>query len=46
MHALKKDFTEAGSSERIRRTLRKQLRPTNEKYEMGDKVTIDFPEWK
>lgn len=49
LHASRKAFTEAECSERIRRALRKQLRPTDEKYEMGDKVyykRADNPEWK
>ncbi len=49
LHASRKAFTEAECSERIRRALRKQLRHTDEKYEMGDKVyykRVDCPEWK
>lgn len=49
LHASRKAFTEAERSERIRRALRKQLRHTDEKYKMGDKVyykRVDCPEWK
>ena len=49
LHASRKAFTEAECSERIRRALRKQLRPTDEKYETGDKVyykRADSAEWK
>jgi len=49
LHAARKAFTEAECSERIRRALRKQLRPTDEKYETGDKVfykRTDCVEWK
>lgn len=49
LHASRKAFTEAECSERIRRALRKQLRHTDEKYEMGDKVyykRVDCQEWK
>ncbi|XP_048012163.1 uncharacterized protein LOC125245541 isoform X2 [Megalobrama amblycephala] len=49
LHASRKAFTEAECSERIRRALRKQLRHTDEKYKMGDKVhykRLDCPEWK
>lgn len=49
LHASKKAFTEAECSERIRRALRKQLRPTDDKYETGDKVyykRADCTEWK
>ncbi len=49
LHALRKAFTEAECSERIRRALRKQLCHTDEKSEMGDKVyykRVDCPEWK
>lgn len=38
LHASRKAFTEAECSERIRRALRKQLRPTDDKYVTGDKV--------
>ncbi len=44
-----KAFTEAESSERIRRALRKQLRPTDDMYVTCDKVyykRVDCPEWK
>lgn len=49
LHASRKAFTESECSERIRRVLRKQLRPTDEKYETGDKVyykRADSAEWK
>lgn len=49
LHASRKAFTEAECSERLRRALRKQLRPTDEKYETGDKVyykRADSKEWK
>uniref|UniRef100_A0A669DDN2 Integrase catalytic domain-containing protein n=1 Tax=Oreochromis niloticus TaxID=8128 RepID=A0A669DDN2_ORENI len=49
LHASRKAFTEAECSERIRRALRKQLRPTDDKYEAGDKVyykRVDCTEWK
>lgn len=49
LHTARKAFTEAECSERIRRALRKQLRNTDERYEMGDKVyykRVDCPEWK
>lgn len=49
LYASRKAFTEAECSERIRRALRKQLRPTDEKYETGDKVyykRADSAEWK
>ncbi len=44
-----KAFTEAESSERIRRALRKQLRPTDDMYVTCGKVyykRVDCPEWK
>ncbi len=49
LHASRKAFTEAESSERIRRALRKQLRPTDDMYVTGDKVyykRADCLEWK
>lgn len=49
LHAARKAFAEAECSERIRRALKKQLRPTDEQYENGDKVfykRVDCPEWK
>lgn len=49
LHASRKAFTEAECSERIRKTLRKQLHHTDEKYETGDKMyykRVDCPEWK
>lgn len=38
LHAPRKEFTEAECSERISRALRKQLRPTDDKYEAEDRV--------
>ena len=49
LHAARKAFTEAECSERIRRALKKQIRPTDEHYEPGEKVyykRVDCPEWK
>uniref|UniRef100_A0A669CZI7 Reverse transcriptase domain-containing protein n=1 Tax=Oreochromis niloticus TaxID=8128 RepID=A0A669CZI7_ORENI len=49
LHASRKAFTEAECSERIRRALCKQLKPTDDKYEAGDKVyykRVDCTEWK
>ncbi|XP_024125019.2 uncharacterized protein LOC112144625 [Oryzias melastigma] len=49
LHASRKAFTEVECSERIRRALRKQIRPTDEKYETGDRVyykRTDSIEWK
>uniref|UniRef100_M4AZE1 Integrase catalytic domain-containing protein n=1 Tax=Xiphophorus maculatus TaxID=8083 RepID=M4AZE1_XIPMA len=49
LHAARKAFTEAECSERIRRALKKQLRPIDDRYETGDKVfykRVDCPEWK
>ena len=49
LHATRRAFTEAECSERIRRALRKQLRPTDDRYETGDKVyykRVDCTEWK
>lgn len=49
LHGMRKAFAEAECSERIRRALRKQLRPTDDKYETGDKVyykRTDCQEWK
>ncbi len=49
LHASRKAFTEAEYSERIRRALRKQLRPTDDKYETGDSVyyqRANCTEWK
>lgn len=49
LHASRRAFTEVECSERIRRALRKQLRPTDEKYETGDRVyykRADSTEWK
>lgn len=48
LHAAKKAFTEAECSERIRRAIRKRLRPNDEKYETGDEVyhnRVDGAEW-
>ena len=44
LHASRRAFTEVECSERIRRALRKQVRPTDEKYEKGDRA--DSIEWK
>ena len=38
LHASRRAFTEAECSERIRRALRKQLRPNDDRYETGDRV--------
>ena len=49
LHASRRAFTEAECSERIRRALRKQLRPNDDRYETGDKVyykRVDCNEWK
>ena len=49
LHKARTAFTEAECSERIRRALRTQLRPTDEHYETGDKVyykRMDCNEWK
>lgn len=49
LHASRRAFTKVGCSKRIRRALRKQLRPTDEKYETGDRVyykRADSTEWK
>ncbi|KAJ8381313.1 hypothetical protein SKAU_G00020910 [Synaphobranchus kaupii] len=49
LHATRRAFIEAKCSERIRRALRKQLRPTDDRYETGDKVyykRVDSTEWK
>ena len=49
LHAARRAFTEAECSERIRRALRKQTRPTDETYESRDRVyykRVDCPEWK
>ncbi len=49
LHAARRAFTEAECSERIQRALRKQLQPTNERYETGDKVYYkhaDSAQWK
>ena len=49
LHASRRAFTEVECSERIRRALRKQFRPTDEKYETGDRVyykRVDSTEWK
>ena len=49
LHATRTAFTEAECSERIRRALRKQLQPTKDKYETGDRVyykRVDTTEWK
>lgn len=49
MHAARKAFAEAECSERIRRALRKNLRPVLDNYQNGDKVyykRMDSKEWK
>lgn len=49
LHASRKAFTEAECSETIRRALRKQLRPTDDKYVTGDRVyykRANCTEWK
>lgn len=49
LHASRKTFTESECSERIRRALRKQLRPSDDMYVTGDNVyykRADSPEWK
>ncbi|KAL6481141.1 hypothetical protein MHYP_G00092210 [Metynnis hypsauchen] len=49
LYASRKAFTEAECSERIRRALRKQLRPTDDKYVTGDRVyyrRANCSEWK
>ncbi|KAL2093504.1 hypothetical protein ACEWY4_010816 [Coilia grayii] len=49
LHTARRAFTEAECSERIRRAVRKQLRNTDDRYEMGEKVyykRVDCPEWK
>ena len=48
-YATSKAFTEAESSEKIRRALRKQVRPWSGQYQMGDRVYNKHPdghEWK
>ena len=49
LHAARKAFTEAECSERIRRALRKNLRPILDNYQTGDKVyykRLEAKEWK
>lgn len=49
LYAKRRAFTEAECSERIRRALRKQLRPTDDRYETGDKVyykPVDSKGWE
>lgn len=49
LHATRRAFREAECSERIRRALRKQLRPTDDRYETGDQVyykRVDSKEWE
>ena len=49
LHAARQAFTEAECFERIRRALRKQLRPNDEQYRTRDKVyykRADCTEWK
>ena len=38
LHEARKAFIASESSEKIRRALRKQIRPSGEKYKTGDKV--------
>lgn len=40
LHAMRKAFTEAECSERIRRALRKQLRAVHDRYETGEKSVL------
>ncbi len=42
LHASRKSFTEAESSERIRSALRKQLRPTDDMYVTGQNQLIEI----
>ena len=49
LHASRKAFMEAESSERIKRALRRQIRPNSGNFETGDKVyykRADTTEWK
>jgi hypothetical protein len=49
LHAARRAFTEAECSERIRRALRKNLRPVMDNYTTGDKVyykRVASNEWK
>lgn len=49
LHASRKAFTEVESSERIRRTIRKRFKTTDDIYVTGDNVyykRADCPEWK
>ena len=49
LHATRKAFTEAESSEKIRRALRRQIRPWSGMYQMGERVYYKRPdghEWK
>ena len=49
MFATRQAFLEAECSERLRRALRKQIRPNTGEFETGDKVYFkrsDNPEWK
>jgi len=49
LHSAKESFVKAECSERIRRALRKQIRPTSEFCEPGDKIYYKRPdsqEWK
>jgi len=49
LHSTRKAFMESESSERIRRALRKQVRPAGDRYVMGEKVYYKRPdgqEWK
>ena len=49
MYSARKAFTEAECSSRIRRAIRKQIRPTGKQFHTGDKVyykKTDSPLWK
>jgi transposase InsO family protein len=49
LHATRKAFLEAESSEKIRRALRKQIRPSGDNYVTGDRVYYKRPDsvkWK
>lgn len=45
LQAAKRAFTEAECSERIQRTLRKQLRPIGDRYKTGDEVYYERVDW-
>ncbi|KAK3750670.1 hypothetical protein RRG08_023036 [Elysia crispata] len=44
LHATRKAFIKAESSEKIRRALRKQVRPWSGQYQMGDRVFYMQPD--